>query len=179
MSILTKLQYKTYGPRFYTEDGQRYKITATVRHDDRCGNGHNTFSITGETWRKADNGHWYEGSGGCIHEQIAQHFPELAPFIRWHLVSTDGPLHYVANTLYWLGFSGWNDGKPSSPPSLEHARNTAVWHDMPDRFLRPDPDARSAEDTPLAQHVRQALVDRHAALMSEFRAAVESLGFTY
>ncbi len=29
--------------------------------------------------------------------------PELAPFIKWHLCSTDQPLHYIANTLFHAG----------------------------------------------------------------------------
>jgi hypothetical protein len=40
-------------------------------------------------------------SGGCQHEQVARYFPELAPFVRWHLTSTEGPMHYVANGLFW------------------------------------------------------------------------------
>ena len=44
-------QKKRWGPKHYTEDGTRYKITATVRHDDDCHNGHNSFSITGEIYR--------------------------------------------------------------------------------------------------------------------------------
>lgn len=44
---------------------------------------------------------WVEDSGGCIHDEVAKHFPELAHLIKWHLSSTDGPMHYVANTVYW------------------------------------------------------------------------------
>ena len=68
-------------------------LTAIVRFDDECGNGHNAFSITGA----------YSGrltSFGCLHDLIAEHFPGLAPFIKWHLCSTDGPLHYIANTIF-------------------------------------------------------------------------------
>jgi len=81
--------------KIYKEDGQDYKITANIRHDDNCGNGHNSFAITGDIYR---NGRY--DVGGCIHDEIAKHFPELKPFIKWHLCSTDGPMHYVANTLY-------------------------------------------------------------------------------
>lgn len=102
-STLVKEQKKKYGPKIYVEHGVTYKITAKVRHDDQCGNGHNTFSITGEIYRKAGNGSWVDDSFGCIHEQIAEHFPDLAPFIKWHLTSTDEPMHYVANTVYQAG----------------------------------------------------------------------------
>jgi hypothetical protein len=103
-SVLTKRQRRKLGPKVYTENGETYRIIANVRHDDECGNGHNTFSITGEIDEKnPGNGRWREYSGGCIHDKIAEHFPELAPFIKWHLMSADGPLHYVANTMYLAG----------------------------------------------------------------------------
>lgn len=102
-SILTKNQKRVYGVKFYTEGGERLRIRALVRHDDECGNGHNSFSITGEIERKKDNGQWYWQAGGCLHDEIAKHFPELAPFIKWHLTDTTGPMHYIANTLYHAG----------------------------------------------------------------------------
>lgn len=72
-------------------------IRAEVRFADNCRNGHNTFSITGETFVP---GRRDIESGGCIHEFIAAGFPELAPLIQWHLTSSDGPMHYIANTIY-------------------------------------------------------------------------------
>ncbi len=98
-SVLVKHQTKTYGPKLYTENGQQYRITATVRYDDQCGNGHNSFSITGEIHRKEGN-RWTDDMAGCIHDEVKLHFPDLAPFIKWHLTSSDGPMHYVANTVY-------------------------------------------------------------------------------
>lgn len=102
-SILTKKQVKTFGPKVYTENEQTYKLTAKVRYDDSCGNGHNSFSITGEQYRKRKDERWEEDSFGCLHETIAQHYPELAPYIKWHLTSSDGPLHYIANTVFFAG----------------------------------------------------------------------------
>lgn len=102
-STLVKSQRLTFGPKFYAERGRTLRIIATVRHDDECGNGHNTFSITAEIHEKCSNGMWREYSGGCLHDEVANHFPELAPLIKWHLCSTDGPLHYVSNTLYLAG----------------------------------------------------------------------------
>ena len=101
-SKLTKHQVKTYGPKFYTERGSEFLIVAEVRYDDECGNGHNTFAITATINEKRGN-QWRDYSGGCCHDEVAKHFPELAPFIKWHLVSSDGPMHYVANTLYHAG----------------------------------------------------------------------------
>ena len=75
-------------------DGTPCEMTVRVRFDDECGNGHNTFAIT------ADIRGRHIDMGGCLHDEIREHFPELAHLIRWHLVSTDGPMHYIANTTY-------------------------------------------------------------------------------
>lgn len=221
-SILTKSQTKTFGPKFYTEDGTQYRITAKVRYDDQCGNGHNSFSITADIDRKDGCGSWREDSGGCCHDKFAKHFPQLAPLIKWHLTSADGPMHYVANTCYHAGDKDWNglragefrqhtsrgkiqnggiEGVPNwvleipdriardvysaEKPApvvcewkaygrtgegkireLDHARSTAVWPDATDEDLT-------------APGLEARLMARLPALMVEFKAAVESLGFTY
>lgn len=207
-SVLTKSQKKVFGPREYQENGRTYRITAHVRYDDQCGNGHNTFAITADVDRKA-GGRWVEDSGGCCHDLIAEHFPELAPLVKWHLCSSDGPMHYVANTVYHVSDRDcWGlrkgefrpldkDGKPqwtlavnvSTPvaanerpapiewerwgrtgegkePDLDAARSSAIW-----------PDAADEELT--APGLEDRLRERLPALMVEFRAAVESLGFSY
>lgn len=207
-------------------DGKPVTIIAEVRHDDECKNGHNSFAITGEVYEsyrqhgeptvKHESGKtlWLS-SCGCIHDDIAEHFPELAPLIKWHLCSTDGPMHYVANTVYLAGDLDYNklregetrqirNGKTGElcwvldspapgnryfdgpePPQdvvlkwkpfchvgkgkareLDAARSCAIWPDATDEDLT----APGLEDRLLA---------RYPALMDEFRAAVESLGFTY
>ena len=73
-------------------------LVVTIRHDDQCGNGHNTFSITATLSEGRKEVAW-----GCLHEEVVRFFPELAPYIKWHLCSTDGPMHYVANTMYLAG----------------------------------------------------------------------------
>lgn len=90
-------QKKTFTEK-WQKNHRRYQLVATVRHDDECGNGHNSFAITGELY---ENDRWM--AGGCLHDDIAEHFPELAPLIKWHLCSTDGPMHYPANALYHAG----------------------------------------------------------------------------
>lgn len=99
---------KTFGPKEYTQNGNQFKITATVRYDDRCKNGHNSFSIAGGQWVKrqpsySETKQWKEDCGGCIHDLIAKHFPELRPFLKWHSMTERGPLHYLANTIYLAG----------------------------------------------------------------------------
>jgi hypothetical protein len=140
--------------------------------------------------------------GGCCHDEVAKHFPELAPFIKWHLTSSDGPMHYIANTVYhatehgptsaWVYFEDKENGikshcvkycdipeaekicqkegykmeidpKTAKAANLEHARSSAVW---------PEATAEQLLD-------EGALLERLPALMQEFKAAVESLGFVY
>lgn len=101
----------------YTEDGQQYKITAKVRFDDECKNGHKTFAITGGILMKGKNNRWLFDSCGMLHEDIAKHFPDLVPFFKWHLCSADGPMHYLANTLYHTSDKdcwGRRKGEPSA-----------------------------------------------------------------
>jgi len=110
MSTLTKNQKKTYRKDVIV-DGEPVTIIATVRHDDEWGNGHNTFAITAEVYDQhgsARDGTVTHKTGkrlkmsacGCCHDEIAKHFPELREALKFHLCSTDGPLHYVANTMY-------------------------------------------------------------------------------
>lgn len=160
MTTLTKNQTITK-EKTYKECGKTYRIRVTVRFDDRCGNGHNTFSITGDIDRKSSRGEWLEESGGCIHDEIAKHFPELAPYIKWHLSSSNGPMHYLANTRYWLEESI----KPDQPAesyreaindayrakAFEHAKSSAVWPDMPESLRHAD---RATIDGALTDYFR-------------------------
>lgn len=89
-------------------------LTVEMRFDDNCKNGHNDFAITGVV-RSPGLRDW--AACGCLHEDIAATFPELAHLIKWHLTGTDGPLHYVANTVFLAGnldCSGRAKGEPSS-----------------------------------------------------------------
>ncbi len=113
MTTLTKNQKRTFRADYYVA-GKPVTLIAKVRHDDECGNGHNSFSITGEiyethrqpnesTIKHKDGKLLWLNSCGCVHDEIAKHLPELAPFIKWHLCSTDEPLHYIANTVFHAG----------------------------------------------------------------------------
>jgi hypothetical protein len=98
----TMANQKWLASKEYREGGKRYRITAEIRFDDECRNGHNSFSITGSVDEWTGSG-WRDYMGGCIHDEIAKRFPQLAPLIKWHLSSTDGPLHYLSNTVYHAG----------------------------------------------------------------------------
>lgn len=130
-SVLTKKQSKTYGPIQYREKGVNYSISAVVRYDDESGNGHNSFSITG-TIDEIIDGRRRDYMGGCIHEEIIKHFPELAHFIKWHLTSADGPMHYLANTIYNASnrdYNGLLAGEPSKNPV--HREQSVKFNDVP------------------------------------------------
>lgn len=73
-------------------------IKVEIRFDDELGNGHNTFAITATVTNPRRRGDCE--ACGCLHDDIARVFPELAGLIKWHLSSTDGPMHYVADTVY-------------------------------------------------------------------------------
>lgn len=149
-SKLTKKQTKVFGPRKF---GDNETITATVQYDDEWGNGYNTFAVTAEIrGRNQRTGRYEIQSCGCLHDETTRAFPELAPFLKWHLVSSDGPMHYIANTILW-----------AKENNLKNARSTAVW---------PDGTLKQMKDP-------EALTARLPALMSEFKKDVESLGFTY
>ena len=72
-------------------------IKCEIRFDDECRNGHMSFAVTFSIYKPGARD---IDAGGCLHDEIAQYFPELAPLIKWHLPSTDGPMHYIANTTY-------------------------------------------------------------------------------
>jgi len=186
--------------------GAEAKIQAELRFDDSCGNRHETFSITAEV--KLPRGHDVEACG-CLHEEIAIVFPELTPLIKWHLTSTDGPLHYVENTLYhaqdrdcW----GLRKGEkrpilgPDKVPSwVPKAHETYVkGHEQPapieyevwcqegegkDRDL--DAARRcavwpDATDEELCRDdLRDVLEARLPKIMVEFRKDMETVGFVY
>ena len=61
-------------------------IEVTVRYDNHCSNGYNSFSITTQN--------------GCDHNKIAEKVPELAHLIKWHFMTSKGPMHYFSNTMY-------------------------------------------------------------------------------
>lgn len=83
-------------------------IRFTARFDDSCGNGRESFALTCDILGKARQtrqGHYSREviGGGAAHDDIARAFPEVAGLIPWHLCATDGPMHYVANTVYHAG----------------------------------------------------------------------------
>lgn len=107
--------------------GEGAVIRAEMRFDDQCRNGHNTYSITGEVRRPGARDCI---TCGCIHEDIAASFPELSPLIKWHLVSTDGPMHYIANTVYHAGDRDHNGLRKGEKKAIMARDGVAHWELM-------------------------------------------------
>ena len=87
-----------------------------IRYDDECKNKHNSFAITANVITDRSRKMGDIEAGGCMHEEIARVFPELASLSQWHLFDSDnGPLHYVSNTLYHA--TNWADSRyaPGTP----------------------------------------------------------------
>lgn len=100
--------------RTKTVKGEKILMHAEVRFDDNCKNGHNSFAVTGHGWY--DN--WKSRDwdfGGCCHDMIEVVFPELKHLIKWHFMSSDSPMHYVANTVYHA--SNLHNGKAAGEPN--------------------------------------------------------------
>ena len=87
----TSSNVKTFGP--FANGKETVKVK--VRYDDTCKNGHNSFGITADIYERGR-----DVGGGCCHDLIVKLMPEIEPLIKWHLTSTDGPMHYVANSKY-------------------------------------------------------------------------------
>ena len=88
----------------YVENGVKCKIVAVLHLHHIEGNNHPYFSITGTIY-EARNGYWKDEAGGCIHEDIAKQFPELAKWIPLHLSDEDGsPMYAFENGAFHAGF---------------------------------------------------------------------------
>ena len=118
------------------------RLTVTIRHDDECGNGHNTFAITGDLYTKRTykNGIivWQDDACGMLHDEVARFFPDLAPLLKWHLCSTDGLMHYVANTLFHAGDKdcwGKRKGEPKNFETVVRFLDVPISHKLPQKFI--------------------------------------------
>lgn len=89
-------------PRKVSGYGQPATMRVSVRFDDSCGNGYQTFAITAEVkaTRKCRDP-WL--AGGCLHDEITRVFPEFGPLIQWHLTSAGPRSTAIQNALYLAG----------------------------------------------------------------------------
>lgn len=106
-------------PRPVDGCGTNGQMVVKIRFDDECMNGHQTFSLTADVYTTESRRRHDIAAGGAMHEEIARVFPELAPLIKWHLVSTEGPMHYIANTVYLAGDRDYNGRRAGEVASTE------------------------------------------------------------
>lgn len=129
----------TSAAREFTTKYGKERLQVEMRFDDGCKNGHESFAITATGWTRSANGRWVEDRGGCLHEEIALRFPELAPLIQWHLCSTDGPMHYVANTVYRAGDRDHNGKRKGEPWAWQEAirfGDNPIMHNLAGAFWK-------------------------------------------
>jgi hypothetical protein len=98
------------------------QMSVEMRFDDNCKNGHMSFAITGELRQIGVKGYRGMITAGACHEEIGKWFPELAPLIKWHLTSTDGPMHYLANTVYLAGDRDHNGLRKGETRQIRNGR---------------------------------------------------------
>lgn len=134
-------------------DGKNGRIECVVRWDDTCCNNHNSFGITGTVWSStASTLDRYFEVGGCIHDKIAKHFPELKHLIKWHGYSSDGYDYRGANIIYF-----------AEKGDLETARKEANWNDATLEELQN----------------QVLLISRLPMLIEQLKADIETTGMIY
>lgn len=97
--------------------GEPARMRVAIRFDDECGNSHNSFAITANIFQKGVPGG--VAAGGCLHAEIAEFFPELAPLVKFHLFDDRGPWGYICNTVYLAGDRDYNGRRKGEPCSWE------------------------------------------------------------
>lgn len=105
METTNKLFYS--GTKFFTENEEDYRITVRISLDDDCKNNICDWSIAADVDWKNKHGKYEDYLGGCCHDEVAKHFPELAKFISLHLCNHYGaPMYPVENGIYHVRRSG-------------------------------------------------------------------------
>lgn len=157
----------------FMRHGEKHEIQAKYGIDygfARRNNQAPYFSATADIW-VYDRGRWRDDSSGMQHDEIARHFPELSGFLKWHLVSTQEPMHYLANAKYWwemaTGTSPF-EKRPYDPDPVQAFQHTIVLGAVPGDKM---PDLKTP--WPL---VSSWLRDRLPKLMGYFMADMGVLG---
>lgn len=102
-------------------------------------------------------------ASGCLSETIAIAAPKYKKYVKWHLVTTKGPDSYLDNISAVLEDSESVDSFNLRPTLLDLARSWAFWKNATIEQLK---------DT-------QLLYNRLPQVMSQFKADMEELGFTW
>lgn len=164
-----KMGQVTYAKQTWTKhlpDGGRIVTEASIAS---LGNQAPYFALT---YSKYDS-YGKDAGGGAGHETIVKHFPHLKPWVRWHLTSTDGPMHYTTNSLYWAGALGneYPSAHGDNPPNAEYFAHTCVYG-----AVDSDSAVTPAEILAYApEAIRAWLLARFPELMQAFKADMSAL----
>jgi hypothetical protein len=90
------------------------------------------FAATATGQRRSRRHGWTTDCGGMMHDAVREHFPELAPMLKWHLCSkVSGPMHYVANAQYWArmvhGVGEYASRYNRAPDPVDAFKSTVVF----------------------------------------------------
>ncbi|MGI0147905.1 MAG: hypothetical protein ACREDF_00025 [Thermoplasmata archaeon] len=156
----------------FTENGQKYRIQATYGMDYELAHRNNqapyfSLTMTRDRWTGR---RWEDEGGGAAHEEIIRHFPTLEPYVKWHLVSTESPMHYLANAKYWYEIATGKlaPGEHQRIDPWDALRSTIVFGGLPT-------DADHNLNIPWP-HLSGWLQERLPLLMETFRHAMKTLG---
>lgn len=140
------------------------------------------FSATHEEWepnkKRIDSNLRSCGAGA---ERVLQEVnrPDLMPLVRWHLCSLDGgPMHYVANAVYWAekvaGCSPW-PAKSYDPEPLATFKSHVVFGAVEGDEM---PELAGLNREGVKNVVTEWCHGRFPALMEAFRADLTKFGVT-
>lgn len=165
-SKLTVDQVKTVEKKnLETKNHGKVDAYLTLRYDDKSNDGYNLFSINVQAYQPVKNKSYKDlVTAAEFYQFIKYYFPEYQYVAKWNACSSNGPRHYLTDTLYWIDSrnkKGWTEEK--NREYLERARYCARW-----------PNAK-VEDL-LSE---KKLVRRLPAIMRGFKKDMESLGFVY
>lgn len=130
--------------------GPRAVMNVEIRFDDSYKNGHATFAITATIGNPNAPDCM---ACGCLHDEIAETFPELRHLIRWDLCSTDGPMHYVGNTCYHAGDRDHNGLRAGESRQIYHGgdKSKPCWVLLDENGERPPSAWSNSYSGPLDQ----------------------------
>lgn len=159
--------------KFYKEGKRRFRIRAEYGFQHFQGQAP-YWSVTGTIERAIPGGRWFDEAGGCLHDEIAKHFPKLVPTIRWHLsLVPGGPMHYVSNALFWwehyTGVRKFQDyelrERSATDLGRERFQRSIVFGALPDDVM---PDGKSLAE------IQAWLESRLPRLMETFKADIDA-----
>lgn len=187
---MTEFSFST-SPRA-TSDGS--PLVAHVRFTTIGGNQEPYLSITATGYRRQrlpgeerirfNGATYYSDRRGCLHSEIAEVFPELTGFLRWHLAGPSGPMHYVANAIYWAelayGCSRWERRDSDPIDTLKrHVVFGAVEGDTMPAVVTTDDDGSPMDAKEMRSLVGRVVTEwchaRAEALAMAFKRDLEAL----